>query len=113
MSLDALLTDAVAVQRRSSTKDGSGGQAAGGSYVTVPELSSLPCLIQPLTGKAMRSAGERQVILTHHVYLDAPYDVRRGDRLYEAAKSRYFTVHGFEDMGGQRRVWRVECVEKT
>jgi len=108
-----LMNTTVTVQRRSSTKDGSGGQAAGGAYVAVPGLAGLPALIQPTTGKAMRATAQRQVFLSHHIYLSERYAISRGDRVMHDDSGRYFTVHGFEDMAGQGRVWRLECVEET
>lgn len=108
-----LMNTTISVQRRSSTKDGSGGQASGGAYVAVAAMTDIPALIQPTTGKAMRQAAQRQVFVSHHIYLSESYPVTRGDRIYHASTSRYFTVHGFEDMGGQGRVWRIECVQET
>lgn len=108
-----LLNTVISVQRRSSAKDSSGGQAAGGAYVSVPEMTNLPALVQPTRGKAMRATGQRQVFLTHQIYLDEYAPIARGDRIHHPATSRYFTVHGFEDMGGVGRVWRIECTEET
>lgn len=111
MSLASLMNTSVAVQRKTATRDSSGGQVE--NFATVDGLDSLPALIQPTDGKAQRTLGQRQVFLSHHIYLASRYDVRRGDRLYEAANDRYFLVHGFENMAGQSRGWRVDCVEQT
>lgn len=108
-----LMNTTVTVQRRGSTKDSSGGQAAGGSFSPVAGMVGIPALVQPTHGKAMRATGQRQVFLSHHIYLSEQYAVQRGDRILHPDTGRYFIVHGFEDMGGQGRVWRVECVEET
>lgn len=108
-----LLNTTITIQRRSSTKDSSGGQSSGGGYVAVTLLTNIPALIQPLSGRAQRVTAQRQVFVSHNIYLNAFYDILRGDRVYHPDTGKYFTVRGFEDMGGQGRVWRIECDLET
>ena len=109
MSLESLLTHSVSFQRKSPTRDASGGAVEG--YTAVTGSADIPCLVQASSGTATRTLGQRQVVITHAVYFAADPGWVRGDRIYWAEGPMYFTVHGVEDMGGQARAWRAECTK--
>ncbi len=109
--LEDLMNTTVTIERKSSTKDTSGSPVA--TWQAVADLDNIPALIQPKHGHAMKLFGQRQVFLTHYIYLAQKYDIRRGDRVSHRETGHYFTVHGFEDMAGQTSAWRIECVQET
>lgn len=110
MSIQSLFNTTIVVRRKNVTKDVAGGQVT--NYTPVVGLTDIPALIQPRHGTASRQLAQRQVIVTHVIYLEDGSAVRRGDVIYEAKTSRYFICHGVEDMAGQGRVWRIECIEE-
>lgn len=109
MSLSALMNTTINIRRKSATRDTSGGQVENFNDVLV----GLPALIQDRHGKAARMLGQRQVLVTHVIYLTKGYNILRGDVAHEPASGRTFFVHGFENMGGQSQAWRLETVEET
>lgn len=111
MSLASLMNTTINIQRKNPARDSSGGQIE--QFADVPTLIGIPAQIQDKRGKAMRVLGQREVYLTHFVYLSQPYDIRRGDRVLQPSTGKVFLVHGFEDMAGQGRAWRIECSEQT
>lgn len=110
MSLATLLNDSVTVQRKSPTRDTSGGQVE--AFAAVAALSNLQAAVQPYRGEARRSIGQRQVFVTHHVYLLTD-GVLRGDKLVNDATGDSYLVLGFFDEGGKGRLWRAECSLET
>ena len=112
--LGDLLRHTIVFQRKAPSRDASGGAVE--NYVDIPGLGSIPALIQPNRGQAQRNLGQRQVIISHDVYIDdssAVAAARRGDRIYHAETGRYFLPRGVEDMGGQGQAWRIECSLET
>jgi len=108
--MQSLLNTTITIRRKNITKDPAGGQVT--NYAPVVGLIDVPALIQPRHGTASRQLAQRQVIVTHVIYLMDASAVRRGDVVYEAKTSRYFICHGVEDMAGQSRIWRIECIEE-
>jgi head-tail adaptor len=111
VTLAHLYRHTATFQRKAATRDSSGGAVE--NYAAVEALADVPCLIQTHHGKAARQLGERQVIVSHVLYLDSVDGVRRGDRVYQAATGLYFHVVGFGDMAGQGVVARVELALVT
>lgn len=111
MSFDSLLNTLVTVERKSPSRDASGGQVE--NFTAVPALEEIPALVQPRHGIARAGLGQRLVNVTHAIYvLDASLIVR-GDRIHQPSTGKRFVVHGVEDMAGQGRCWRIECQEVT
>lgn len=109
--LAGLLDKAIDVYQKLPTKDTSGGQVPG--FALVPSLTSLPASIQPKRGKAQIALGQRQVFLTHSVYMESDYGIKRGWKLVDPDTNQSFIVHGIEDMGGQGEAFRFECLLET
>jgi hypothetical protein len=111
VSFQSLLNTVVTVKRKSPSKDRSGGQVE--NFQPVPGLEDLPANIQPHHGRPVMAQAQRQVVITHMVYLQDGSEIRRGDLLFEAATGRSFLTHGAEDMAGRHEAWRVGCTEVT
>lgn len=101
-----LLRHTVALQRKTTARDATGGGVA--TWATVSGSGELACLVQGRTGKAPRMLGQKQVLVTHVIYFSADPEWVRGDRFLWSEGSLVLQVHGVEDMGGQGRVWRAE-----
>jgi hypothetical protein len=100
-------TDLVDVLRPRFGHDQAGGSKQ--DFEPVVNLCNLAASIQPIHGNAVRMLGQRQVILTHHIYLFSLPSINRGDLLYCQATQKSYLVHGVEDMGGRGQVWQVEA----
>lgn len=111
MSFESLLNAAVDVYQKNPTKDHSGGQVPG--FTAVATLQGLPACIQPKRGTAQITLGQRQVFLTHAIYLESDYGIQRGWKLQNSATGVTYVVHAIIDMGGQARCWRFDCVQET
>lgn len=105
------MNTAVTVERKVPTRDVSGGPVE--NFEPVVGLTDLPACVQPRRGRAFPANAQRQVAVTHVVYMLDASAVLRGDRLYQPSTGKRFLTHGPEDMGGQGRCWRVECTEVT
>lgn len=111
MSFQSLLNSRVNVFRKNPIKDTSGGQLP--QFSCVANLVNLPACIQPKTGSAPISLGQRQVFLTHSIYTSSDYGVERGWKLVNPTTGHSYIVHGIVDMGGQTRCFRFDCTLET
>lgn len=109
--LDGLLNASISVWRKSPTKDASGGQVPG--FAPVAELQGLPCSIQPKRGQAQVTLGQRQVFLTHHIYLDQDYGLVRGDKVVNDATGVSYIFFAILDMAGQGEAFRYDVIQET
>lgn len=111
MSLENLLNANIDVYSKNPSKDTSGGQLP--QFSPVSGLCGLPACIQPKTGNAPISLGQRQVFLTHSIYTTSNYGVERGWKLVNPATGHSYIVHAIVDMGGQDRAFRFDCTLET
>ena len=110
--LDGLLDTAlIDVYQKAPTKDTSGGQVPGFQLVT--NLTNLPASIQPTTGQPVQTLGQRQVFLSHWIFMNSNYGIQRGWKLQNTVTGESYVVHAIVDMGGQGEAYRFDCVQET
>ncbi len=97
----------VNVLRPRSVHDASGSNKQ--TFTLVTGLSDIPASIQAYHGNAERKLGQRQVIISHHIFLFSNINAQRGDILQSPQTGLSYLVHGIEDQGGRGRVWLFEC----
>lgn len=105
MSVASMLVGTLAVQRGSSTRDASGG--ARTTFAVVVGLEEVPCSIHPSSARTKLQYAQQQLFVSHRVYVDQDYGIKRGDRLL--AGTQYYVVHGVGDFGGRGRLWFLDC----
>jgi head-tail adaptor len=103
-----LLTDTISVYRPGPTKDESGGRVSNFTLVH----QDIPASVQEWDGEAIRTLGQRQVFMTHAVYLADSYQILRGDKI-RTSDGRTLIVHGIANMGGRNMCWEIQCREET
>jgi hypothetical protein len=87
MSISALLDQHLTIQRQQITRDASGG--ATRSFVTL--LGGVSCSIAPASASISADYARRDMIVDHHVYMNADLDsliaggLQLGDRLTDGA----------------------------
>lgn len=113
MLFESLLNTKVNVRRKPATpgKDRSGGQQD--AFADVTGLTDVPATIQPRSATAPPVQGQRQVVITHAVYLKSVAGVQRGDVIYEPSTQRSFLVQFFGDMAGRSFAARLDVTQIT
>lgn len=109
MGLDNLLISSIRVLRKTPAKDLAGGQVE--SFAVLVGKDNLTASVQPTDGKAMLIQGQRQVLITHRIYIKDVSEIQRGDVIQDNGTGKRFVVHGVEDMAGRSTVGRIQCVE--
>lgn len=112
MSLDSICsTHTVTVERSTMTVDASSG-ALRTNWTAVAGLTTLPCNIQPLSGKERLAFAQKQLLMTDRIYLSGDYTslILRSDRLRDST-GRIFRIHFLGDAAGQSQLTKIEAQE--
>jgi len=109
MALNALLTTTITIERKTPTKDTSGGQVD--VFAPVATLTNIPCTIQSRSGVAVVDQNQRQVIMSHAIYLKDTTGILRGDIVYHAASNTRFLIYNVGDMADRKVIGRIMCKE--
>lgn len=101
MSLISMLRSTITLQRHTTTKSAAGQPiktwTADGSYTDVA------CDVQPASSSVMLRYMQRQLTVTHSVFLATDIAAKPDDRL--AFGSRYFLIRGYRAGGSGYNEW--------
>jgi hypothetical protein len=106
MSYGSLLTQTVTFQRPLVSLDSSGGPSK--SYTNLAGATSVPGLLQPLSAQEKLLYAQRNITVSHRLWVGSNYGLRRDDRvLKDSEPGRYYLVVQLLDRAGQGRVFEV------
>jgi len=84
-----LFNNKITFQRATEEDDGMGGQVT--VWNDIPELTDVPCRIQPKAGRERFVAGKETVFSTHRLFMQAPtVEITEKDRV--KFKDRIFDI---------------------
>ncbi len=112
MSLSSLLNKSVTVQRPSITQDASAGSVR--SFQDLADASEVPAAIQPISYRERMQFGGRQLFITHVVYFDQDYGVKRGDIVKDLTTEpvKTYIVLSYQNQAGQDFLYAVYAREQ-
>lgn len=106
-------THSVTVQRPFWALDRAGAPTPTG-WNEVAGCVNLPCSVQPADARTVMIWAQRNINVTHEVYVASPVGLREGDRLIathpQAGASETLLVTGWYDEVFQGRVFVIGCV---
>lgn len=109
MSVSGMMTASVTVQRKTVVQDASGGPSE--QWADRSDAVDIPADIQPASSQIRIQYQQRNLNVSHSIYLDADASVRLRDRLVQG--SRVFIVLGYLDASaGRGQCWRIDCEEQ-
>lgn len=113
MGLDTFFISSVSIYTKAPTKDASGGQVSNFTPSSNAAFLNLPCSIQPHHGSTRVTLGQRQVFLSHNIYLPSNPGILRGMKAVNDVTGESYLIHGVVDMGGQGSAFRLEVTLET
>ena len=102
MSLLSMLATTCTLERKSSTKDASGGMT--NTFAAVSGYSGIACDIQPASGSVQMRYQQKGTICTHSIYFAEDVPAFAGDR-FTTDDSRTFLVMGIRKASPGRIQW--------
>ena len=110
MSLESLLTGSITVQTKTTSgSDSSLGEQA--TWADDPARTQIPALVQPCSARELLQFAQRQVKVSHKIYLATDPAIRPFERVRDETTQRYYRVVYQFNMAGQTRAWRLEAME--
>lgn len=109
MSLQHLCsTHTVTFQQPSFTVDASSG-AKRESWADVSGLTNLSATVQPATGAERHRWAQRQVMMTHNIYLAGTYaqQILRTHRIKDTGTGRFYIILQIGDEAGRTTLTKV------
>ena len=91
MSLAQMLSTTISLERAIITKDSSGGQVQ--TYAAVSGQTDVPADIQPAGSSIRLQYAQRNLVVTHTVYVATDIGAIETDRIVSG--TRYFVVMGY------------------
>lgn len=97
----------ISVTRPSYGQDASFGitPVATSSYTTV--YSNIPASIQPASTSIQMLYAERQLVVSHQIFVDTAITVKNGDIVSDGTNE--YKVTGFENLISLGLVYRIDC----
>lgn len=87
------------------------GQDANLGVTTNPLVSvykNVPCTIQPASPQVQDFYGQRQIGITHTIYVNQILALKRGDMVVSGGLT--YQVQGWEDMGGRGLYQAIQTI---
>ncbi len=68
--------------------------------------SSVAAWVQPAMSQVVAEYGERELSVTHSIFVATAMTLREGDRVVYG--SGYYVIRGHRNVGGLNKLWRVD-----
>lgn len=99
MSLNSMLRSTVTLQRKTTTKDASGGPVD--TFANVAGAIAVPCDVQPASANTRQRFARMQQEVDFSIYLSQDIGATSTDRLVDDAGNLYLVVEGGYTAGGR------------
>ena len=104
-----IFNNKVTFQRMEEQSDGMGGQII--VWNDIPELTDVPCRIQPKAGRERFVAGKDMVFSTHRLFMRVPaVEITEKDRVKFG--DRIFEIVAIMNWDESKRYYRLDLLEK-
>ena len=119
MSVLSLCNDVMELQEYRSKKDDSGGPTIT-DWFPVVNFTDVPCSAQPAGGSDVRKYHNRQIVVSHSIYVPWPLPMDEGRiakyriRVYTdgGLNNGIYLIRGYGNSAGRGTAFQIDC-ERT